>query len=168
MRKVLEEVAAERERQEKKWGEQNHPILDPRDTGCDPDHDDKSYHEVDWDDKVSVAGYQNMLAMRYSVPLEETAKQTCENNFKRGTGTYMDIIIEELCEAIGTLGQEDLLRTELVQTAACIVAAIECLDRKNAKKLQSGEVFFLSEPEFVGVMPVRQNIEVYPTDESDT
>jgi hypothetical protein len=65
------------------------------------------------------------------VPEESGAKARCEQRFGLGIGTYGDIFIEEVAEAIGA-ANEDRLREELVQCAAVAVAWIEAIDRRKA------------------------------------
>jgi len=109
---VLDEIAAERARQDAKWGEQNHPSLDPvllnRPGGCTPER----------------------MAEHYEIPTEARAKFLCQTNAERGTCTYAHILIEEVAEAIAAgVTSEAALRAELVQTAAVVVAWIEKIDR---------------------------------------
>lgn len=114
---VLREVLRERERQEKKWGEQNHPDFDQtllrRKGGCD----------------------EQRMAMEYEVPTEARGKQLCQNAFRDGQGTYAHILIEEVTEVVGTCNEPtSKLREELIQVAAVAVAWVEKLDREAAKK----------------------------------
>lgn len=105
---VLNEVLAERVRQDEKWGEQN------------------------WPSFVSGLGTYGRSA-HYGVRREENAKRFCEGRFRQGVGTYADIFVEEVAEAIGA-ETEDHLREELVQVAAVAVAWIEAIDRRKAKE----------------------------------
>lgn len=110
---IFEEIIAERDRQEKKWGQQNHPILDQvllnTDGSCTPER----------------------MCEEYEIPTEVRAKSLCEGNFSRGTGTYMHILIEEISEAASCLKDTEALRKELIQCAAVVVAMIESLDRNG-------------------------------------
>lgn len=114
---VLGEIADERQRQDAKWGEQNHPSLDivllNRPGGCTPER----------------------MAEQYEIPSEARAKFLCQTNAERGTCTYAHILIEEVAEAIAAgVTSEDALRTELVQTAAVVVAWIEKIDRARGQQ----------------------------------
>lgn len=94
---VLHEVALERERQDVKWGQQNHPNV---------------FH-------------------RPLIPAADKARRACDVRHELGEGSYADIVVEELAEACdeALAGNVANLREELVQTAACVVAWIEAIDR---------------------------------------
>lgn len=109
MEKIFNEIKAEREKQELKWGEQNHPILDP---------------------KLLHRSPQRMCE-GYEIPSESRARNLCEINHSRGTGTYMHILIEEISEAASCGSNNENLRKELIQCAAVLVAMIESLDRNG-------------------------------------
>ncbi len=111
---VLEEVARERRRQDAKWGEQNHPSVDPvlsgRSGGCTPER----------------------LCKHYEIPTEARAKYLCDTEHHAGVGTYASIAVEEMSEAVSA--PDDVARRkELVQLAAVVVGWIECIDRRQAK-----------------------------------
>ncbi len=106
---IYEEIKAERTRQDEKWGEQNHPILDP----------------------LLIERSAQRMAEEYEIPTEARAKQLCEGNFKRGTGTYMHILIEEIAETVACMKDTKSMRKELIQCGAVIVAMIESLDRNG-------------------------------------
>ena len=114
------EIAAERERQNKKWGEQNHPSADPvlvrRDGGVS----------------------EHRIAEYYEIPSERRAKWLCQEHARRGDVTWPHIAVEELSEAVSAFGDgtEERGRGELVQLAAVIVQWIACIDRRS---LQGGE-----------------------------
>ena len=114
---VLDEVAAERQRQDACWGQQNHPSFPTPLYGI-PAYDAEA------------------RALYYGVPEESDAKWMCEERFGIGEGTYGDIFIEEVAEAIGA-ADEDRLREELVQCAAVAVAWIEAIDRRKAQEQKS-------------------------------
>lgn len=118
---VLDEITAERLRQDQRWGEQNHPSLDRllmlihRPGGCTP----------------------QQMAAEYGIPTAAEAREACERAGRTGTLTWGHIAIEELCEAVeaGVLhGDGPQLREELVQTAAVFIAWVQCLDRAAAKE----------------------------------
>ncbi len=104
---ILEEITAERARQDEKFGPQSHPSI------------------LDMPPK-SLSSY-------YEIPLEQRAKDNCELAFSNNEGTWADIALEEFAEVVFA-PDEASRRTELVQLAAVCVAWIEDLDRKNAKK----------------------------------
>lgn len=111
---VLGEVAAERARQDAKWGEQNHPDYDP--------------HDID----SVVRNEYGFRAERWKEINDRRAKQGCEvkHVFPAASCTAWDgVLLEEVYEA---LAEHDpaKLREELVQTAAVAVAWIEALDRR--------------------------------------
>lgn len=100
--RALKEVAAERERQDAKWGEQNHP------------------------DGTGFAG---------SARDADLARLECKRQFAEGTGTWLDILNEEVAEAYAETDPAKL-RAELVQCAAVVVAWIEAIDRRAAREVQ--------------------------------
>lgn len=114
---VLDEIAAERGRQEAKWGEQNHPslcqVLLRRVGGCSADR----------------------MAEEYEIPTESRAKQLIDTAVDRGECTYAHILLEEVCEAVACLDDERRIREELVQVAAVAVAWIQCIDRRIERHL---------------------------------
>jgi len=109
METILEQIKNERIKQDAKWGQQNHPILDPM---------------------LLHRGRQRMCE-EYEIPTEERAKFLCETNANRGSVTYMHILIEEISEAASCGVNTNELRKELVQGAAVMVAMIESLDRNG-------------------------------------
>lgn len=109
---VLEEIAAERARQDAKWGEQNHPNVNPvlaRDPAIQP--------------------YQ--IAVFHEVPTAFLARNLCDERHGRGTGSWTDIAVEEFAEAVEKFADDKACREELVQLAAVLVAWIECIDRRT-------------------------------------
>lgn len=101
---VLLLVKEERERQDAKWGEQNHPDWTPNPLGVNPVIDPARH-----------------------------AKGVCDEKFKAGQGSYSDILLEEVAEAHdeAKAGNVDALYTELVQVAAVAVEWIEAIDRRE-------------------------------------
>ena len=95
---IYTEIIKERVRQDEKWGQQNHEIIN-----------------------------QNCLNTAVS---ETTAKFLCEQAVKNNTLCWGDIIIEEVAEALYAPNKK-LMREELIQCAAVIVAMIESLDRNG-------------------------------------
>lgn len=56
----------------------------------------------------------------------------CESAFADGVGTWTDILLEEVWEALAERDPEKL-REELVQVAAVAVSWVEALDRRASK-----------------------------------
>jgi hypothetical protein len=106
---IFNEIAAERERQDLKWGQQNHPILDPLLLGRLPER----------------------MCEEYEIPSKYRAIQKVEAHAERGDLTYMHILIEEISEAASCGKNVEELRIELIQSAAVLVAMIESLDRNG-------------------------------------
>ncbi len=111
---VLKEVAIERQRQDAKWGVQNHPDLPEEAIQLDP---------------AERCEYFSLMA-------ESVAKTACEEAFKDGRGSYADIFLEEVSEAIAAANNEKRLREELVQCAAVACAWVECIDRRGATGME--------------------------------
>lgn len=109
MNTILEEIKAERIKQDTKWGVQNHPILDPILIGRSPER----------------------MCLEYEIPCEERAKYMTDTHSQRGDVTYMHILIEEISEVASCGSSVENLREELIQSAAVIVAMIESLDRNG-------------------------------------
>ncbi|MEE4598261.1 hypothetical protein V2J94_41570 [Streptomyces sp. DSM 41524] len=119
-RAVLDEIHAERARQEEKWGEQNHPDVDPRDI------------------PYVTHGYYASHADIWRQVNEERAKPS--RSLGRCTGhpegphphtAWDGVLLEKAYEA---LAEEDpaRLRAELIQVAAVAVAWVEAIDRRAA------------------------------------
>ena len=104
--KVLLDVAAERVRQDEKWGQLNHRIL-PDNPGTDTE-----------------------IRERYLRKSAQEAQQLTDFLANTKRITHMDILIEEVWEAIEAKGTEHL-RRELVQVAAVAVNMIESIDRNG-------------------------------------
>lgn len=102
---VLQEIADERERQDDKWGEQNHP------DGTGP--------EVIYE----LSGTAAQMAA--------SARAECEHAFKMGRGTWLDVLLEEVAEGFAEK-EPAKLRAELLQAAAVAVAWVEAIDRRTA------------------------------------
>lgn len=108
---VLEALRDERQRQDERWGVQDHRSV-PR------------Y-------RVGVPATEFL-----GLPTADFARHRCDKRFcEMGIGTWADILVEEVCEAIeaAELGEEALER-ELVQAGAVIVAWIECIRRRRAER----------------------------------
>ncbi len=108
MENIFKEIRQERQRQNLKWGEQNHPVLDP----------------------VLINRGADRMCQEFEIPTEARAKQLCDLNAFRGTCTWMHILVEEISEVASCQSPDDL-REELIQAASVIVATIESLDRNG-------------------------------------
>jgi len=110
-------IQAERLRQNKKWGEQNHPDVDPvlfnRPGGASPER----------------------IAAHLEIPSANRARYLCDTAKKRGETTWSGILVEEIAEAVeaASMANYDALRTELIQVAAVAIAWLEALDRRAAR-----------------------------------
>lgn len=106
VRDVLQEVHAERNRQDRKWGEQNHP------DGTGPN--------VWW----GLTGPAHVV--------RDTARHLTDGHASGAGGplTWLDILREEIGEAFA---EEDpvKLRAELVRVAAVAVQWIQAIDRRG-------------------------------------
>jgi len=117
MRSALDAVIAERQRQDAKWGEQNHPML--------------RRHA-----RTAMASY-DVAANTALLPTAAQARHMCEYEHKLGDGSYVSILVEEAaeffeaCYAHGETSDE--ARAEMVQVAAVALAMLEAIDRKRAK-----------------------------------
>lgn len=111
-RDVIMAVIAERVRQERKWGEQNHPSLDQtllnRPGGCTP----------------------GRMCEEFQIPSPTRATFLCDMNHRRGTGTWAHILVEEVAEVVGEFDPIKR-RQELIQTAAVCLAWIASIDRNE-------------------------------------
>lgn len=118
---VLDEVAAERERQNAKWGEQNHP------NGTGPQA--TPLRGILFDGPVIPENG----CKKYALGLSYLAKGSTDAAAAAGAVTFADILLEEVFEA---LAEEDpaKLRTELIQVAAVATQWVESIDRAEASK----------------------------------
>lgn len=107
---VLQQILGERARQDTKWGQQNHP------DGTGPSAQVLPFR-AEGDEPARM--------------LSELARQSCAGAFATGGGTWADILLEEVFEA---LAEDDaaLLRAELVQVAAVAAAWAEAIDRRSS------------------------------------
>lgn len=114
MKDIFKEIKIERENQEKKWGQQNHPCLDQtllnRKGGCEPQR----------------------MTDEYEIPTESRAKFLCDNSADKGQLTFAHILSEEFSEVVSEFDIHKR-REELVQLVAVGVAWIEKIDRDLLK-----------------------------------
>ena len=115
---LFKEIDDERARQDQKWGEQNHPDVDPvlmaRPRGC--------------------PGAR--MALELEVPTAPRAKYLTDKSANDGQCCFARIAIEELAEAVEAATQHTQreLRVELIQCAAVFVQWIEALDRREERR----------------------------------
>jgi hypothetical protein len=102
---IADEVAAERARQDARWGEQNHP------DGTGP--------RIRW-------GFLGVNAREGAA----AARDWCNTHHGRGEGTWLDILLEEVAEAFAE-SDPARLRAELVQVAAVAQQWCDAIDRRN-------------------------------------
>lgn len=105
--KVYQEVKIERERQDKKFGESNHPSIN----------------------ESIPRKFRNQF---YGIPTEEESRDKCESNHLNKSVTWADILIEEVAEVVNAKDERDR-REELIQVAAVALAWVESIDRKEKK-----------------------------------
>lgn len=119
----LSRVRAERIRQEKKWGNQDHPdansILLDRDEGGRID-------EV-------ARNFRDLRAKELEICTATRAKYLCETAFERGEGSWSVLLVEEVAEAIEAIGDDEDLFEELVQVAAVAAAWGEAIQGRTMK-----------------------------------
>jgi hypothetical protein len=128
--RVLDDIAAERQRQFAKWGDQ---------ADC-ADADPTLLARVKSEEWF---GHPTALAVRlaaeYEVPTERRAKYTCQREADAHGGTHAGIVIEEIAELIAAVAhshaEDDItkMRTEAIQAAATLVQWIEAMDRRGVK-----------------------------------
>ena len=112
---VLKEVRAEREAQEAKWGEQNHPWAGP---------------EPKFEGQIQTPWTTWIEQPTWKFRSQQSAKDAVALMTQEGTLGYCDILMEEIYEV---LDEADIqaVRTELIQIAAVAVAAVESIDRNG-------------------------------------
>lgn len=127
--RVLQAIVQERDAQDKKWGEQNHPDLSPSLTRTNL----LTPAELSRTGSHSRRWWLANVARYYGVIGVEKAKEYCDTEHKAGQGSWFSIHIEELTEALeaAALGDTEALRIELVQLAATVTAHVEAIDRRG-------------------------------------
>lgn len=101
---ICDEILVERQRQDDRWGEQNHP------DGTGPRIIDR-------------------VSMRQLSYARERAREVYEEHARKRTITWRDILLEEVYEALAE-GEPETLRAELIQVAAVAAAWAEAIDRR--------------------------------------
>jgi hypothetical protein len=118
---VEEEIRDERARQDAKWGEQNHPDLDPTDIDIVA-RNVYAFRAKRW---------QEINAER-AEPTVTTRCRVCPEGDTPHKHTAWDgVLLEEVYEALAE-PDPDKRRDELIQVAAVAVAYIEALDRRTS------------------------------------
>lgn len=116
--KALEDIRAERQRQEAKFPDQHLPDI------VLPDHV-----------RLMVGAERaDRAAELHNLPTEGEAKAAYELQVHEGCASWLDVLIEEVAETVQPAVDGDLekLRAELVQVAAVAVRQIEDIDRRRA------------------------------------
>lgn len=108
---VYDEINAERGRQDRKWGEQNHPNVDPV--------------------LAARPATAQRIAEEHEIPTADRAKFLCRTAALRHQCSWTAIAVEELCEAVEVHDNPERLREELIQLAAVIVQWIQAIDRNK-------------------------------------
>lgn len=103
---VALQVVHERQRQDAKWGPQNHPWI-----RVDPESAVRTYFT--------------------GVTSADTAKAMCDQADAIDHQSFARILIEEVAEALEAPTMIEV-RQELIQVAAVCVAAVEAMDRATA------------------------------------
>lgn len=122
--KILGQVSNERDAQDAKWGEQNHPDISPRIRMSEGMATHPRALEI----------FAKQVARYYGVPHVDVARASCDHEHRAGHGSWFSIHVEELGEALeqAALGDTDRMRAELVQLAATVTAHIEAIDRRKS------------------------------------
>ena len=117
---IAREVLAERDRQDGKWGEQNHP------DGTGPDA--TPLGDFTWR-RAFQDGKAHTLDGTSAKTLAACAKEVTDVAAKQGNVTWADILGEEHFEA---LAEDDpaKLRAELIQVAAVAIQWVAAIDRR--------------------------------------
>lgn len=119
---VLAEVAAERARQDAKWGEQNHP------DGSGPTVSLASPIFGAPSDRWGTPAGVHLAGMR---ELRDNAVVTTDERAATGNLTWRDILLEEVFEAFAE-DDPGKLRVELIQVAAVATQWVEAIDRRSS------------------------------------
>ena len=121
-RGVLAEVAAERARQDSKWGEQNHPDS----TGPDVLALMGVWLSIPGIDPAGLEDYG-------AAELSQAATAATNAAAKRGEVSWRDVLLEEVFEALAA-DDAASLRAELLQVAAVAAAWVEAIDRREGAR----------------------------------
>lgn len=92
------------------------------------DRADKKHGE-----QLDTLSLRGIGAMTYGLPPAIEAKATTDLQFIKGRGTWGDILVEEVCEALDEVNDPAALRAELVQVAAVAICWIRKLDAEAGR-----------------------------------
>ena len=123
---TLADVFIERLRQLAEWGVQSYPSLDSALV-----QRVQTLRDAGYPDRYAVG----MVVRHHAMPRADDARDLCELRARTGHVSWVDILVEEVAEAIeaATLhGEGDELRAEVVQVAAVAVAWLEAIDARAA------------------------------------
>lgn len=109
----INDVLGERDAQDAKWGEQNHP------DGTGP--------------RGVFLRHRGLYRVNTFKGLADTTRSVTDSRTKAGTLSFADILLEEVFEALAE-SDPAKLRTELVQVAAVAVQWVEAIDRRAGKE----------------------------------
>jgi hypothetical protein len=113
---ILQEIEQERNKQDTKWGEQNHPFHHPL---CAIEAADKKEMDA-------------IVAAFYNIPSQQEVKQFCDSHIPLNQTNFATILLEEVVEALSEC-DDAAIRAELIQVAAVAVNAIEAIDRRTVR-----------------------------------
>ena len=82
------------------------------------------------DQKFGVQDHPNGTGSTADQELSEFRKSLCNSRFKRGVGTWRDVLYEEVAEAFAERNL-NRLQEELVQVTAVAVAWCEAIERQR-------------------------------------
>ena len=108
MKEIIEQIKAERIRQDNKFGVTSHDSVNP----------------------TIPRKFRNKF---YGICSEEEARERCEGNHLHKSITWSHIFIEEVAEVVNSKDERDR-REELIQVAAVCIAWLEDIDRKKESK----------------------------------
>ena len=74
----------------------------------------------------------------YRVPRAASAQEACERHFKLGYGSWADILVEEVAEAIDATDEDNLIE-ELIQVAAVASGWVEAIQRRRSLAQERAE-----------------------------
>jgi hypothetical protein len=114
---ILREILAERDRQDAKWGEQDHP-------------DFVATNEV-----LTISPDER--CRYYFIPTPDEAKSNCESARAAGVLAWADILVEEVSETIGAENESELCE-ELIHVAAVCTAWVEAIRRRAEDEAKRG------------------------------
>jgi len=106
-RKVFDDIEAERDRQDAKWGVQSHPDNSP---------------------------FEDSLVR--DLPPASAAQQQCDQEARIGSVSWSTVLLEEVLEALedsSAGANTGTLREELIQVAAVAAAWVEDIDRREGR-----------------------------------